>query len=114
MLLKYVFSKSEVIGIVKLFIELDGSLLYTQLAITMVKQMIDKDCGRLTRDITATNLKGIPSFAPGGKLLLIPEYGCKLQCQISPARWYQRPAPTCNTRLQTSNTRTFCELWATA
>ena len=53
-------SKSEVIGIVKLFLELDGSIL-AQLA--MVKQIIDKDCEGLTRDITATNLKGIPAVA---------------------------------------------------
>ena len=52
---------SEVIDLVKLFPELDGSILYTQLA--MVKQMIDKDCEGHTRNNTATNLRGIPSFA---------------------------------------------------
>ena len=43
-------SKSEEIDIVKLFPELDGSILYTQLTITMVKQMIDKDCKGLALD----------------------------------------------------------------
>ena len=48
-------SKSEVIDIVKLYPELNGSTLYTQLA--MVKQMIAKEGGGLTLDITVTNLR---------------------------------------------------------
>ena len=47
MLLNSVTSKSEVIDIVKLFPEQDGSILYTQLA--MVKKIIDNDCEGLTR-----------------------------------------------------------------
>jgi hypothetical protein len=50
-------SKSDVIDVVKLYPELDGSILHTQLA--MIKHMIDKDGEGITLDITATKLKGM-------------------------------------------------------
>ena len=50
-------SKSEVIDVVKLYPEPDGSIIHTQLA--MVKQMIDEDGEAPTLYITATKLKGM-------------------------------------------------------